>query len=185
MGKLIVISSPSGTGKNSIIRRLVEIFPNSTRFVTTTTRDPRPGEEPGKDYFFVTQEQFDRMLREDKFIEYNKYAGEWYGSEKEKLGLVLQKYDLVFLALDVNGKQSLETLNIPHVSIFLIPESVEALEQRIEARGGVTKQELKKRMETAKEEMKAADKYDVQVVNPEGKMELAVQKIISFLQDQT
>ncbi len=181
MGTLVVISSPSGAGKNSVIRRLLEIFPSSARFVTTTTRSPRPGEQEGKDYFFVSRENFEAMVGEDKFIEHNVYADEYYGSEKEKLEAVLQKYDYVFVAMDVNGKHSLDTLGIPHVSIFLLPEDMSVLEQRIEVRGGVTEQEVQKRLATAREELKAANDYDRKVVNPEGKMEEAVQEIVEFL----
>lgn len=184
MGTLVVISSPSGAGKNSIIRRLLEILPNSARFVTTTTRSPRPGEYEGKDYFFVTHEKFEGMLQANKFIEHNTYAGEYYGTEKEKLSRVREKYDYIFVALDVNGKHALDALHIPHVSIFLVPEDMTVLEDRIQVRGGVSEEEMKERMQTAREELKAADAYDRKVVNPEGKMEDAVQEIVQFLQEQ-
>ncbi len=184
MGKLVIISSPSGGGKNAIIRRLVELLPESTRFVTTTTRPPRPQEVEGKDYFFVTPENFSQMIQNDKLIEYNLYAGQYYGSEKNKLEILLDTYNFVFAALDVHGRESLKIKNIPHISIFLLPESLEALEERIKIRGGVGETELQQRMQTAREEMKEANKYDMQVVNPEGNMEVAAQEIIQFLQNQ-
>lgn len=181
MGKLVVISSPSGAGKNSIIRRLLEIFPNSARFVTTTTRSLRPGEQEGKDYFFVSKEHFESMIQEDKFIEHNIYADEYYGSEKEKLSRVLEKYDFVFVAMDVNGKHALDAQYIPHLAIFLLPEDMSVLEERIQVRGGVDAQEIEKRLQTARLEVQDAGSYDAQVVNPEGKMEEAVQKIVQIL----
>lgn len=184
MGTLVVISSPSGAGKNSIIKRLLEIFPRSTRFVTTTTRNPRPGEKNGEDYFFISRNEFLSMQKADKFIEENEYAGEFYGSEKEKLNFALEKNDFVFAALDVNGKQTLDRLHIPHISLFLLPEDMSVLEQRIIDRGGVDEDKIRERLQIARLELRAAGMYDVRVVNPEGKMEVAVQKIVSYLQSE-
>ncbi len=180
-GLLVVISSPSGAGKNTIIRRLTQIFSSSVRFVTTTTRNPRPREIQGEDYFFVAKEQFKHMIQEEKFIEYNEYAGEYYGSEKEKLNHILEKYALVFAALDVNGKLALEALDIPHVSIFILPESEDILRQRIQIRGGVEEEGLEQRLALAEQELALAQKYDFQVVNAQGDMETAVQRIADFL----
>ena len=182
MGTLVVISSPSGAGKNSIIRKLLEQCENSVRFVTTTTRSMRPGEVNGEDYFFVSHEKFQSLMLENAFIEYNCYAGEYYGSEKSKLDSVLKKYAFVFGAIDIHGKHALDVQKISHISIFLLPENLEALEHRILARGGVDDQKLKERMNMATEEMKAAGMYDYRVMNREGKMDEAVQKIIEILE---
>ncbi len=181
-GLLVVISSPSGAGKNTIIRRLMHIFPSSVRFVTTTTRSPRPREISGEDYFFVTKEDFEHMKQRNKFIEYNVYSGEYYGSEKEKLEYVLNKYPMVFAALDVNGKMHLDKLNIPHISIFILPESQDILRQRIQIRGGVGEEDLKQRLFLAEQELAVAKNYDFQVVNPQGDIESAVHSIQNFLQ---
>lgn len=181
MGTLVVISSPSGGGKNTIINRLLEIFPKSIRFVTTTTRAPRGQDTNGKDYHFVSHTEFQQLMEQKKFIEYNFYAGEYYGSERERLETDLQMYDMVFVALDVNGKEALDTLHIPHLAIFLLPEDMSVLQERIEMRGGTDEEAIKERLETATQEMKAAGEYDLQVVNPEGKMEEAVAKIVEFL----
>lgn len=184
MGTLIVLSSPSGGGKNVIIRRLLEIFPESRRFSTTTTREPRLQEVVGKDYFFVTRGEFEQMIQENKLVEYNLYAGEYYGTEKEKLENMLKKYDYVFVAIDVNGKQALEKQGIPHQSIFLLPESLEVLRQRIQSRGGIGSEDLAQRLTVAKEELSKAKNYDLQVVNPQGNIESAVDKIVVFLQGE-
>jgi len=181
MGKLVIISSPSGGGKNAIIRRLVELLPESTRFITTTTRSPRPQEIPGKDYFYVARDMFEQMITEKKLVEYNLYAGEYYGTEKEKLERVLEKYQYVFAALDVNGKRALEEKAIPHVSIFLLPESLDILKERIKARGGVGQASLEERLEAVDDELAQAHIYDLQVVNPQGNMESAVTQIVDYL----
>lgn len=181
MGTLIVISAPSGAGKNTVIRRLLELFPSSTRLVTTTTRQPRSQEVEGKDYFFVSKHVFESMIEEKKFVEHNVYAGEYYGTEKEKLDRALEEFEKVFVALDVNGKHALDEQKIPHVSIFLLPESLEILKDRIVGRGSVDGEALEKRLTEASKEMEWAPEYDFQVVNPQGNINQAIEGIIGFL----
>lgn len=181
MGTLVVISSPSGGGKNTIINRLLQLFPNSTRFITTTTRIPRVQEKNGRDYHFVSHEAFEQLRDENKLVEYNFYAGEYYGSEKERLNEDLQKFDWVFVALDVNGKKNLDKLKIAHRSIFLLPESLDVFRDRIIQRGSVTPEALEERMEIARQELQEAKKYDFQIVNPQGNIQEAVEGIVGFL----
>ncbi|OGH66652.1 MAG: guanylate kinase [Candidatus Magasanikbacteria bacterium RIFCSPHIGHO2_02_FULL_41_13] len=181
MGKLLVISAPSGTGKNTIIRELLKLFPNTTRLVTTTTRDPRPGEKNGVDYHFVTEVKFQDMLARGEFLESNNYAGNWYGSERQKLEQDLEKNEFVFSTLDVNGKKSLDKISYPHIAIFLLPDSIDTLDDRIRHRGGESEEDIVKRIAIAHDEMALADTYDFQVVNTEGKMYKTVEQIQEFL----
>lgn len=184
MGQLVVISAPSGTGKNAIIRDLLKLFPHTTRLVTTTTRDPRPGEVNGVDYHFVSENQFQKMIEDGEFLEYNNYADNWYGSEKQKLEKDLENNEFVFSTLDVNGKHSLESLHYPHISIFLLPDDIDVLDDRIRHRGGQSEEDIEKRIVIAHDEIAEAKKYDFQVVNHEGKMQETVDQIVNFLKTQ-
>ena len=89
-GKLVIISSPSGGGKDSIISALLKIIPNSTRLITTTSREPRPGNQNGIDYYFVSQAEFKNKIQNEEMVEYNNYAGNYYGIEKKNLILALE-----------------------------------------------------------------------------------------------
>ncbi len=181
MGKLVIISAPSGTGKNAIIRELLKLFPNTTRLVTTTTRDPRPGEKNGIDYHFVSEMEFQNMLSSGEFLESNNYAGNWYGSEKQKLQKDLSQHEFVFSTLDVNGKKSLDKISFPHISIFLLPDSIDMLDDRIRHRGGESESDIEKRIAIAHDEIAEAGNYDFQVVNTEGEMYKTVKQIQEFL----
>lgn len=182
-GLLIVISSPSGGGKDSVINALLKMLPNSARFVTTTSRPPRPGNKDGVDYFFISKEQFEQGIRNEKFLEYNVYSGNYYGTEKKHLTEALDNYDLVFTQIEVNGKHNLGKANVPHLSIYLLPESLEILRQRIEKRGGLTEEQIVDRLRIAKEEMEKSVDYDFRVVNKEGKLGETVAEIAKIIRD--
>lgn len=182
-GKLILISSPSGGGKNSVIKALLSQFENAAQFVTTTTREPREGEENGKDYFFRSRREFESMMGNGKFVETNEYAGNLYGTEQAKLDEFLSTYDIVFSQADVHGKHSLDRLNIPHLSIFLMPESIEILKERIIARGGVSEEKMNERMRIAEEELETSKDYDYRIVNAEGKLHETVEEIGGIIYD--
>lgn len=184
MGSLVVISAPSGTGKNTVVRALLKELSRATRLVTTTSRPTRPGEKDGVDYYFVSREEFERLLAEDAFVEYNEYAGNYYGTERKHLETLLADYAIVFAVLDVNGKKNLDKKHISHLSIFLIPETLEALRQRLIVRGGLSKEKIEARLEQAKKEIAVSSTYDIRVVNPEGKIGEAVANVREFLTTQ-
>lgn len=181
-GTLVILSAPSGGGKNAIMRELMKLFPGSTRFVTTTTRAPREGEREQVDYHFVSTEKFQQMIEEGAFIEYNFYAGNYYGSEKSRLEENLATSPLVFAPLDVNGKKQIDASNVPHISIFLLPESLDILRQRIIHRGGLTTEEIDARMKTGEAELEEAKRYDLAVINQDGEMRNTVEEIAKFLE---
>jgi len=181
-GKLVVVSAPSGTGKTTIVQKILEILPNTVRLITTTTRKKRPGEIEGKDYYFVPEEDFVEKIAKGDFVEYNQYAGNYYGTEKAKLEELQRHYDLVFAIIDVNGKMNLDTLGIPNISIFILPESLHVLRARIEKRSSLTLEQLEKRLEEAEREKEKGKDYDCQVINREGKMDETVKEILAFLE---
>jgi len=180
-GKLVIISSPSGGGKDSIISALLKIVPNSTRLITTTSREPRPGNQNGIDYYFVSQTEFENKIQNEEMVEYNNYAGNYYGIEKKNLILALENNEWVFTQIEVNGKQHLDEQNIPNISIFLLPENLEILAKRIRNRGGLDDEKIKERLEIAQKEINKSVLYDYQIVNVDGKFEETVSKIREIL----
>ena len=174
---MIIISSPSGGGKDAVIRALLKIYPNSARLVTTTTRPMRKGDENGKDYYFLNATEFKNKIDNNEFLEYNFYSGNYYGTEKEKLEKTLKNHPIVFTNIDVNGKIGFDKAKINNFSIFLLPENEEILRQRIIKRGGTNKNDLEKRIELAKKEVKLAKKYDFCVLNKEGELENTILKV--------
>lgn len=184
MGLLVVISSPSGGGKDSAINELLKLIPNSVRLVTTTSREPRPGNKEGVDYFFVSKEDFLRKIENDEMVEYNNYVDNYYGIEKNKLKKSLEKNDVVFTQIEVNGKHSLDRLGIPHLSIFLLPDNLDILADRIRKRKGVSEEKIKERLETAKEEIVKSQDYEYRIVNEDGKFEETVAKIREIIESR-
>jgi guanylate kinase len=181
MGLLVIISSPSGGGKDSVIRGLLEEIPNSTKFLTTTTRPPRPGEKNGVDYHFVSREEFENMIKNNELVEYNVYADNYYGTEKNLLNDLLNKHSVVFSNIEINGKRNFDKAGWKNISIFLLPESIEILKQRIESRGGLTPDIIEKRLETAKNEIAESDIYDHKIINYQGKLDETIKNTAQII----
>lgn len=176
-GLLVIISSPSGGGKDTVIKELLNEFPGSNKFITTITRPLRPGEKEDIDHHYRTQDEFKEMIKNNKFIEYNKYAGNYYGTEKDILDKMLKQHHLIFSNIDVNGKKSFDQANYKHLSIFLMPDNLEVLKNRIIKRGGIDKKTLENRLKTAKNEIAQANIYDHIIINYDGKLTETVEQI--------
>lgn len=181
MGLLVIISSPSGGGKDSVIRGLLEKIPNSVKFLTTTTRPPRPGEKNGIDYHFVSREDFEKMIKSDELVEYNVYADNYYGTEIIRLDELLNNHAVVFSNIEINGKRNFDKAGRENLSIFLMPESLEILKQRIETRGGLTPDIIEKRLETAKKEIADSNIYDNKIVNYQGKLDETIENTAKII----
>ena len=180
-GLFVVISSPSGGGKDSVIGELLKIFPESARLLTTTSRLPRPGNVEGVDYHFVSKKEFEEKIKNDEMLEYNNYAGNYYGIEKKRLENVLEKNKIIFTQIEVNGKHSLDKSKIDHLSIFLLPDSLDVLADRIRKRGGVSEEKIKSRLEIARVEIEASKDYDYKIVNRDGKFKETIEEIVQIL----
>lgn len=178
---LVVISSPSGGGKDSIIRKLLKIIPNSVKLATTTTREPRYKEIDGVSYNFTNLENFKKLIDNNKLIEYNQYADNFYGIEKNKLISALEKYNVIFLQIDVNGKENLDKLGYKHLSFFLIPESIEILKNRIIKRKNISTKTLEQRLNLATTELKKSDLYKYKIINKDNKLNDAVKEIAKII----
>ncbi len=182
-GLLVVISAPSGGGKDSVIRELIKRIPNSARCLTTTSRLPRPGNVEGVDYHFVSESEFLDKIERGEFVEYNKYAGNYYGTERSVLEAALQVHEVVYTQVETNGKKSFDRLKIPHLSIFLLPENFEVLRNRIIARGGHTREEIDERLLIAQQQIAEAGIYDLAIVNEQGKFDSTVTQVIQAIQE--
>ncbi|MFH1286359.1 MAG: RluA family pseudouridine synthase [Candidatus Magasanikbacteria bacterium] len=182
-GRFILISAPSGGGKNVTIRELLKRLPGSVQLVTTTSRKKRKEDKEGVDYYFISREEFEKKIGVGDFVEFNEYNHNLYGTEWRHLNETRENNDIVFSQAEVNGKHNLDAEGISHVSIFLLPESIDILKTRIRKRGGVTDESLEKRMKIAEREVEESADYDLRMVNKEGKLNETVESIVTYLND--
>ncbi len=166
-GILLILSGPSGVGKGTIGRLLLERSGGKMDFsVSCTTRAPRPGEEHGREYFFITDEEFDRMIENDEFLEYmNVFGRNHYGTPRAYVEERLNAGFDVLLDIDVNGAMNVKK-NFPDaVAIMLVPPSMKELRSRLEGRGTETREAVERRLAEAKKELAYMPRYDFIVVN--------------------
>ena len=164
-GKLIVVSGPSGAGKSTVIGKVMERRSDLCFSVSATTRKPRDGEVDGVNYFFVTGTEFDRMIGDDELLEHAEYNRDNYGTprayveEKRRAGMH------VLLDIEVQGARQVRERVPEAIKIFIIPPSLQALEQRLRGRGTETEEQIQRRLARARGEYREADFYDYVVIN--------------------
>lgn len=164
-GKLFILSAPSGTGKTTLVRRLVKEFPQVIGNISYTSRAPRGEEKEGVDYHFISREEFERMLKKGAFLEYATVYGEFYGTEKKKVEKLLESGKHVFLVIETQGALQIRE-KMEAVSIFVFPPSIEVLCARLQGRGTETPEQIEKRISWAKNEMKVGlESYNYQIIN--------------------
>jgi guanylate kinase len=165
-GLMFILSSPSGAGKTTIARRLLEAEDNLAMSVSVTTRPMREGEVEGNDYFFVARPRFDALVGEDAFLEWAEVFGNCYGTPRAEIAEGLAKGRDYLFDVDWQGAQQLSQRAKPDVvSVFLLPPSIEALEARLRSRGTDSDEVIAGRMERARNEISHWDAYDYVVVN--------------------
>ncbi|MCS7306300.1 MAG: guanylate kinase [Thermoguttaceae bacterium] len=183
-GKVVILSGPSGVGKNTVVERLLAVSGGLVeRSVTATTRPPRPGEKNGVDYYFLSPEEFSRARAEGAFLECFQVfgTGHWYGTLAADVGERLKKGIWVLLAIDVQGAMSLLEKFPEAVTIFLLPPSEQELERRLRQRGTETEAVIQHRLARAKQELALASQYHYQVVNDDP--DRAAQEILQILKN--
>ena len=161
----LIISSPSGGGKTTIMRMLLERRSDVGYSVSATTRAPRNGEVHAKDYFFVTKPEFSAMRERGEFAESAEVHGNWYGTLRSQVDLVLSQEKHVIMDIDVQGARQFRAAYPESVMVFLLPPSAEALMQRLTGRRTETDDEFRTRLKAAREELRAAVSYQYAVVN--------------------
>ena len=165
-GTLFIISGPSGVGKGTIRQKVMEEKDlNLVYSVSMTTRQMRPGEKDGVDYYFVSDETFMENVKKGNFLEYNLFVGHSYGTPKDKVDALLEEGKNVLLEIDVNGARQVMEKEKGVVSIFILPPSFEELEKRIRGRMTEKEQDIEGRLERARKEMALKDRYSYCVVN--------------------
>jgi guanylate kinase len=164
-GLLIVISGPSGVGKDTIIKRLLQQEPNLVYSVSGTTRKPRPGEKPDENYTFLTRDQFLSLVDQGAFLEHADYNGHLYGTFRDRVEKARAGGRDVVLKIDVQGAEQVRGQMPDAISIFVVAPSEEELEHRLEERGSESADDMASRREIAKQEMKLANHYEHVVVN--------------------
>lgn len=165
-GVLFVFSGPSGVGKGTLKAKLFEEFADRIAYsVSATTRGPREGEVDGKDYFFISRQEFERRVKNNEFLEHAEFAGNCYGTPRAYVEKLLDSGMNVVLEIDVQGALQVMKSMPECVSVFILPPSFEELEHRLRGRGTETEEKIRERLETAKRELPYAPQYDYQIVN--------------------
>jgi len=166
--KLIIFSAPSGAGKSSLIRELIDLGEKSIELsVSATTRSPRDGEVHGKDYFFISDDEFNQMKENDAFLESATVHGFQYATLKSFVDEKINSGISVILDIDVQGFMQINRSLTEHTSIFILPPSFDELEKRLNTRGLDSKEVISKRLENALVELKSAKLFDYIVLNDE------------------
>jgi guanylate kinase len=179
---LVVISGPSGVGKDATLIRMRERGYPFHFVVTMTTRPPRPGETHGVDYFFISEEEYDRLLAADEFLEHATVYGYRYGVPKRQVREAWARGQDVLMRVDVQGATTIKKLVPEAVFIFLVAPSLDELMQRLKDRATEREEDLERRMATARAEMKRLPEFDYVVVNPQGHLDDAVERIMAIIQ---
>lgn len=181
-GLLVVLSGPSGVGKGTVRQALFETDTNHDQFyysVSATTRQPRPGEEDGKDYFFVSRDQFEGMIEDERLLEYAEYVGNYYGTPLQYVEEMTDQGKDVFLEIEVQGALQVKRRMPDGVFIFLAPPTMHELESRIVNRGTDAPEVIEKRMRQAREELQLVTQYDYVVENDN--VQSAVERIQTII----
>lgn len=181
-GLLIVVSGPSGAGKDTICQKLIKENSNIWMSVSMTTRKPRPLEKDGVDYFFVSSEEFENKINDNTFLEYASYNDNYYGTPKDKVEEKLNEGKDVILVIDINGAVNIKKIIPSALFIFIMPPNMETLKNRLIGRKTESKDKVVKRFITAYNEVNNYKKYNYVVVND--KVEDAVNKVKSIIQSE-
>lgn len=166
-GVLLIVSGLSGAGKGTICKRIMEKYPDYELSISATTRDPRPGEVDGREYFFITKDEFEDRIKNGQLLEYAKYVDNYYGTPKDWVLAQMDQGKNVILEIELQGAFQVRDQIPEAVLIFIMPPDMEELERRLRGRGSETEEQIKKRLLRAMEEIEYVDQYDYVIVNEE------------------
>lgn len=178
-GRLIVLTGPSGVGKGTLLRSLLQRHPELYLSVSVTTRPPRPGEVNGKHYYFVSRAEFDRMVVNNELLEWAEFAGNCYGTPRHPVEEQIRQGRWVVLEIELEGARQIRR-NFPEaLRIFILPPSMPELECRLRSRGQDSEEAIVRRLERARAEIDAASEFDFQVINDD--LDKALERIEEVL----
>jgi len=178
-GNFFVLSAPSGTGKTTLIKKLLKKIPNLYFSVSHTTREKRENEREGNDYYFISESKFKEMIKRNKFIEWAKVHNHYYGTSKKEVLKKLNNGKDVLLDIDTKGSQQIKKSFPKSIHIFLLPPSFEELNRRLRGRGDLKESDILIRLKNAKKEIMKWKNYDYIVVND--KIEETLKLLISII----
>ncbi len=164
---LFVVSGPSGTGKDTIVARLLETHPEISRTISATTRSMREGEKDGVNYYFVTREEFEDKIAHDEIVEHTCYCDNYYGTLRSEVERHMRDKTPVILVIEVEGAGNIKRMYPGATTIFVLPPNMEELERRLRSRGTENEETIQKRLKRAQTEIANSVEYDEHVVNVE------------------
>jgi guanylate kinase len=164
-GNLFVVTAPSGAGKTSLVRELLAADPHVKLSISYTTRPPRPGEKDGHDYHFVSRETFEAMLGQGDFLESAEVYGNYYGTSQVWISQTMQSGQDILLEIDWQGAAQVRKLFPEAIGVFILPPSLEALHQRLKARGQDSEEVIERRMRVAREDISHVGEFDYVIIN--------------------
>ncbi len=185
-GLLVIISAPSGAGKDTVIDRLLELAAvrDAVVYVTATSRPPRRGETEGKHYYFYAPEKFRDEIEAGNFLEWSMVHGDFKGVRRDALADTLSQHRVVIVKPEPQGMRKIKALLPEALTVFIMPPSVESLRRRLVTRGTETPEQLELRLRNAEIEMAATPEYDYVVVNEDGKIDETVKQIASIIEKE-
>jgi len=175
LGKLIIIAGPSGVGKGTLVAKLLARHNQLKLSISATTRQPRPGEVEGVNYFFLKKKDFETAILGGELLEWAEYAGNYYGTPKAKVVEEINQGNYIILEIEVAGARAIAKLFPDARRVFILPPSIKELEQRIRARGTNSEKSIADRLEIAKQEIAASEEFDYQIINDD--LETAIAKL--------
>lgn len=181
-GILIVVSGFSGAGKGTLMKRLLETYDNYALSVSATTRSPRPGEIDGKEYFFKSVDEFEKMIAQDELIEYAKYVNNYYGTPKDYVMQQLEAGKDVILEIEIQGALKVREKYPDTLLLFVTPPSAKELKERLVGRGTETMDVIESRMKRAVEESEGVEAYDYLIINDD--LETCVKEMHHVIQSE-
>lgn len=164
-GRLFIISGPSGSGKDTVLGEVLKTYPDLKFSISSITRPMRDGEKEGEKYHFISREEFEDMIKNDRLLEHNVFVGNYYGTPREPVEKCIEAGEDIFVEIDVNGAAQIREKAKDALSIFIMPPSMSVLRARLTGRGTETPELIEKRLEAAAKEIARADEYDYIVIN--------------------